>query len=111
MTDKKRRTTKLGRFHQSAIDRRILKREPLDVLGHTSFRDVLEPAVDDPHVLNRRGGKPAEIDRVSARLTRDTLQLDVARDWGEWTFVSFLIEEIDREHGVRNLPDRDVAHV
>src|SRR5438128_1753942 len=84
--------------------------QPADMLSNIALSDTIKPAVVDGDVCDHRVLDAAQVPSVLALSTRDVAQLDVARDRLERTFGTFLIREVDRQYGIRDLTDLHVAH-
>src|ERR1039458_8410027 len=94
-----------------AVDLHILAPKSAHVFQNVPFGDVLEIAVRQANVLDRRGLEPAQFQGVPALLARSAADIDVAHHGPLGSLLAFLVVEIDLENGVRDRADYDVPEV
>src|ERR1044071_3014382 len=97
--------------HDRAVDLHVFELEARDVLDDGGPLDVLEGAVLQAQVVDGRVLEALHVERGAALAALQVLHRDVADDGRELALRALLVVEVDGQHGVRDLPDGDVAEV
>src|SRR5215207_768017 len=100
-----------SRAHFLPVHADVASHESGHVLDDVRLRDAVEGAVDHAHIGDRALFVPAEVQPVVALLARDSQELYVPDDRWEAAVCPLLVQEVDLQHGVGELPDGDVPHV
>src|SRR5215831_11083179 len=93
------------------VDDSVAGPQVLHILKYVLFRDVLEGAIRQPHVGNRRVLIPSQQQPIVAFLALHVTHLDIADDRRVSPLIAFFVCEIDRDHSVGHLTDFNVTHI
>src|SRR5262245_16706606 len=94
---------------QLAVDVDVAQPQAVYVFQHVGLFHTLQIAIDQVNVPDGSILESAKIQGVLRPFRREIAKIHVADDWRELPRLAFLIEEVNREAGLRHLSHFDIA--